>query len=67
MRKPPVIRKPILSRLDVIEDQLKILEEQGVNRATRARLAKEIEINLAEVNEMFRSKPEELQEVPKPK
>ena len=47
-------RKMLLEKLDVIEDTLKAIEEQPLNRGTRAKMAKEIEINLEEVKELLK-------------
>ena len=47
-------KKMLLERLDHIEDKLRTLEEQSVNRAARARLAKEVEIDLEEIKELLK-------------
>ena len=60
LKKDEPIRAMVLERLDRIENNLKMLEEQRVDRVTRARVSKEIEIALEEVKAMLKMKPEEL-------
>lgn len=61
LKKEEPIRSTALGRLDQVENSLRMLEEQRLSRMDRARLAKEIEINLAEIKGLLKSKPEELQ------
>jgi len=61
LKKEEPIRSTALGRLDQIENNLRMLEEQRLSRIDRARLAKEVEINLEEIKELLKSKPEELQ------
>jgi hypothetical protein len=60
LKKEEPIRRMALEKLDSIENNLRILEEQRLNRVARARISKDVEINLAEVNAIIKSKPEEL-------
>jgi hypothetical protein len=60
LKKKAQIRKPALEKLDAIENNLRMLEEQSLNRFAKAKLSKDIEINLAGVKEFIKSKPEEL-------
>ncbi|MBI4173777.1 MAG: hypothetical protein HY519_03600 [Candidatus Aenigmarchaeota archaeon] len=52
-KKDPM-RSQILERLDTIENNLKTLEETKLTRVVRARMAKEIEIDLEEVAELLK-------------
>ena len=54
------IRSTSLKRLDDVESNLRMIEEQRLSRIDRARLAKEVEISLEEIKELIKSKPEEL-------
>jgi hypothetical protein len=55
------LRSRALSRLDQVEQDLMLLEERHLNRMERARIAKTLEINLAEIGAMLKMKQEELQ------
>lgn len=61
LKKSEPLRSTALQRLDQIEQNLRILEERQLNRFERARIAKEVEIDLAEAKAMVKAKPEELQ------
>jgi hypothetical protein len=61
LKKENPIRKIALQKLDAMENNLRILEEQRLNRVTKARMTKELQINLEEVKALLKSKPEELQ------
>ena len=50
-----------LEKLDAIQSNLIILEEQNLTRVDRVRLAKEVEIGIAEVRGLLESKPEEIE------
>lgn len=60
LKKEASLRAILLPREDQIEQNLRILEERRLNRRERARLAKEVEIDLEEIKAMLKSKPEEL-------
>lgn len=60
LKKDNPTRKMLLEKLDAIETQLRTIEEQNLNRGARGKIAKEVEINLEEVKEILKSKPEEL-------
>ncbi len=55
LKKEPSLRKQLFPKEDHIEEKLKTLEERKLVRSERARLAKEIEIDLAEIKEMLDS------------
>ena len=61
LKKPASLRVTLLPREDQIEQNLRILEERKLNRSERARLAKELEIDLEEIKAVLESKPGELQ------
>ena len=54
------IRTTVLTRLDQVENNLRTLEEQNLSRMDRARISKDVEISLAEIAEIIKSKPEEV-------
>ena len=54
------MKKMLLEKLDGIETQLRTIEEQNLNRRARAKIAKEVEIDLEEVKEILKSEPEDL-------
>ena len=59
LKKEDPLKRTLLTRLDNIENRLRILEEQHMSRHERARFAKEVEINLAEIEAMLKMKAEE--------
>lgn len=61
LKKENPIRKTALEKLDAMENNLRVLEEQRLNRVAKARMTKEFQIDLAEVKALLKSKPEELQ------
>lgn len=60
LRKDEPIRRMALERLDRLEEKLRTLEEQRVDRMTRARLSKELEIGLEEVKALLKAEAGEL-------
>jgi len=60
LKKKNPIRLDSLKRLDLISPNLIMLEEQRLGRVDKARISKDIEINLAEVKALLKTKPEEL-------
>ncbi len=58
LKKEQSMRAQILPKEDQIEQNIRILEERKINRSERARLMKEVEIDLAEIKSMLDSKPE---------
>lgn len=60
LKKKNPIRADALKRLDIITPNLTMLEEQKLSRIDRARISKDVEINLAEVKALLETKPEEL-------
>lgn len=60
LKKKNPMRMEALKRLDAISPNLITLEEQRLGRMDRARIAKDVEISMAEVNALLKSKPEEL-------
>lgn len=61
LRKKDPLRRMALEKLDAIQSNLIILEEQNLTRVDRVRLAKEVEIGIAEVRGLLESKPEEIE------
>jgi len=59
LKKKQPLKSDILTKLDQIEQNIRILEERRVNRVERSRLAKEIEIDLEGVKAMVKMKEEE--------
>jgi hypothetical protein len=60
LKKKNPIRADALKRLDLISPNLIMLEEQKLSRVDKARISKDVEINLAEVKALLDTKPEEL-------
>ena len=51
-------KKMLLEKLDSTEDSLKSIEEQPLGRGARAKIAKEIEIELEEIKELLKDDEE---------
>ena len=60
LKKKNPIRAEALNKLDSVSPNLVTLEEQKLSRVDRARISKDVEINLAEVKALIGTKPEEL-------
>ncbi len=60
LKKKGLVKKTALEKLDMIEQKLRTLEEQKITRLDRSRLAREIEIDLAEIKAMLQATPEEI-------
>jgi hypothetical protein len=61
LKKKNPEKKMLLEKLDSIEEKLRTIEEESnLNRGARAKIAKEVEIDLEEVKEILKSKDEEL-------
>jgi DNA-binding transcriptional MerR regulator len=60
LKKKGLVKKTALEKLDMIEQKLRTLEEQKITRLDRSRLAREIEIDLAEIKAMMDSTPDEI-------
>ncbi|RKX98513.1 MAG: hypothetical protein DRP54_08170 [Spirochaetes bacterium] len=60
LKKEKPVRHILLEKLDRTEEKLRILEERTLTRWDRARLSKEIEIELEEIKAMLEAKPEEI-------
>jgi len=58
LKKEQAVRAQILPKEDQIEQNIRILEERRMNRGERARLMKEVEIDLAEIKAILESNPE---------
>ena len=58
-KKNPV-RKMLLQKLNLIEEKLRMIEEQPMGRIHRRRLAREINIDLAEIKILLRLKEEDI-------
>ena len=59
LKRHEPIRSQALSKLDACASNLSTLEEQHLNRLDRARIAKDVEIALAEIKELLRIKDKE--------
>lgn len=62
LKKGGLLRSDLLKKLDAIENNLRTLEEQRMNRVMRARISKEVEIDLSEVKALLKTDPEEYRE-----
>jgi len=60
LKKKGLVKKSALEKLDMIEQKLRTLEEQKITRLDRSRLAREIEIDLAEIKAMLEATPDEI-------
>jgi hypothetical protein len=56
LTKKNPLKRMILQKLDLAEDQLKMLEEQPISRVQRKRFVREIEIIIAEVEILLKGK-----------
>lgn len=56
LKKSEPARAEILQKLDVIENKIRTLEEQQPGIVLRARLAKEVEIDLAEIDALLKER-----------
>jgi hypothetical protein len=54
LKKDQPFRGRLLEKLDIIENNLKTLEEQQLTRVNRAKIAKQVEIELEEVKELLK-------------
>ena len=61
LKRNEPVRNMLLKRLDDTENNLRVLEEEALNRVARSRLMKEVEIELAEISILVKSKQEEIQ------
>ena len=59
LKKKQPLKGDILTKMDMIEQNLRILEERRVSRVERSRLSKEIEIDLEGIKAMVDMKDEE--------
>ena len=59
LKKKQPLRGDILNKLDLVEQNLRVLEERKVSRVERSRIAKEIEIDLEGIKTMVKMKDEE--------
>lgn len=59
LKKKQPMKGDILTKMDVIEQNLRVIEERKVNRVERSRIAKEIEIDLEGIKTMVKMKEEE--------
>lgn len=66
LKKDDPLRGNLLARLDQVENNLRMLEERNPTRVERARLAREIDLDLSELKEMLRMKPEEFRQAQRP-
>lgn len=59
LKKKQPLKGDILTKMDVIEQNIRILEERRVNRVERSRLAREIEIDLEGIKAMLEMEEDE--------
>ncbi len=59
LKKKQPLKGDILTKMDVIEQNLRVIEERKVSRVERSRLAKEIEIDLEGIKAMVKMKDDE--------
>ncbi|MEM5812126.1 MAG: hypothetical protein QXN71_01325 [Candidatus Aenigmatarchaeota archaeon] len=60
LKKKGLVKKTALEKLDMTEQKLRTLEEQKITRLDRSRLAREVELDLAEIKAMLQATPEEI-------
>jgi len=60
LKKKGLVKKTALEKLDMTEQKLKTLEEQKITRLDRSRLAREVELDLAEIKAMLQATPDEI-------
>jgi DNA-binding transcriptional MerR regulator len=63
LKKKEPVKSKMLQKEDQIEQNLRLLEERVLHRVERARLLKELEIELAGIEAMVKSKEEELAQI----
>lgn len=56
LKKPKGMRLSILEKLDIIENNVRTLEERTLVRHERARISKEVELDLVEIGAMLKEK-----------
>lgn len=61
LNKNEPLRGSLLQKLDGLENNLRTLEEQNMDKVSRARLSKELEIGLEEIKAILKLKPEEME------
>lgn len=66
LKKKEPLKANLLTRLDQVENSLRMLEERRLTRLERARLAREVDLDLSELKEMLKMKPEEFQQAQRP-
>lgn len=66
LKKKGRLKSDMLAKLDQVENSLRMLEERNPSRIERARLAKEVSIDLSELKEMLKMKPEEYMQAQRP-
>lgn len=66
LKKDEPLKGSMLMRLDQVENNLRMLEERALTRVERARLAREVELDLSELNETLKMKSKEFQQVQRP-
>lgn len=59
LKKDNPQKSDILTKLDTIEQNLRIIEERNVNKREKSRISKELEIDLEEISAMVDMKSEE--------
>jgi hypothetical protein len=61
LKKKGQLRAELLARLDIVENQLRMMEEQRLTRLDRRRFYREVAVALAEIREILKMKEESAQ------
>lgn len=62
LRKDASVRATVLPKEDQVEQNIRVLEERRLPHGERARVAKEVEIDLAEIKAILDEKPQKMQQ-----
>lgn len=60
LKKKDPIKQMALHKLDVIENNLRMLEEQNLSKMDKSRISKQVEIEIEEVKGLLKMKPKEV-------
>lgn len=62
LKKDASVRATVLPKEDQVEQNIRVLEERKLPHGERARVAKEVEIDLAEIKAILEEKPQKVQQ-----
>ncbi|MBU0898342.1 MAG: hypothetical protein KKB03_02130 [Nanoarchaeota archaeon] len=62
LKKKGELRKILLKKLDLIEENIKLIEEQPLSRLNKRKIARGIEIDMEEIKTILEAKKDELSE-----